>query len=130
MRGSTAATRQVVREPNENPPDQSGRQIRVPLGHQVQRRGQVAVLGAVAVVLARAAPDAAEVEAQNGQAGLLESTGRPVHDVVLHRAAAQGVRVAEHGCCARRTLGFPQDSLEPADRSFEVDSHRGSTLVR
>src|SRR6185503_17201234 len=70
------------------------RKVRVALREDVERRERVLLLARAAVVSPRRGAHAAEVEAQHGDARLVEGLGGPVDDVVVHRAAAQRVRMA------------------------------------
>lgn len=71
--------------------------------HLVEGGARVVLLTLRVIVLPLAATDAAEVEAQDGQALLLESLGRPEHGLEVHHAAMEGMGVAHHG----RRHGFP-----------------------
>src|SRR5439155_20442357 len=64
---------------------------------------------------------AAEVEAQGGQAGMLEGAGRPEHDLEVHDPAVARVGVADHGRSHGRFVGPHEDALEPARGPGDVE---------
>ena len=83
----------------------------VALGQELEGRESVVLLAGVAVVTAGRRADATEVEAQHGDAGVVEGLGGAVDDVVVHRAAAERVRVADDGGGDGRG-GLLEDRLE------------------
>jgi hypothetical protein len=96
----------------------------------VQRRGEipVGVPGAPAR-LARAPADAAPVEAQRGDPGLLTGVGDLVHDRRLHAAAVQRVWRSDHGAiCGRGAGRGEEDSVERQRRPFAGDRDRALAL--
>ena len=92
----------------------------------VERRGRVAELADALVVLALAAPDAAEVEPQHGEAQLVKGVMQVVDDTVVHRPAELRVRMQDDR--DRRVLLLLRvvTSLETTLRSGENDFGHGS----
>ena len=98
---------------------------------QLRERGARVLLLAVAVVVdAFAATHAAEVEAQHGEALLLERLRGTEHDLEVHHPAVQRVRVADDGRGHGRRLGAHQDRFETADGSREVEGLAGRHQAR
>lgn len=93
---------------------------------------RVLLLGAVAVVNAFAVLDAAEVEAQHGEAGALQTPSGAKHDVVVQGAAAERMRVAhDRGRAQRQLLAVrasrrPVDRFEPTGRARDEKLHRAA----
>ena len=82
-------------------------------------------------VLALAVADAAEVEAQRGDAGVGQAEGHRYHHVVVHAAAVQRMGVAHHHA-GKRALAVRQsdDALEGHPFRYETDralSHVGAS---
>ena len=73
--------------------DPDAARIRVQRLNPVKRRGGIRQFADAVVEIALAAADPAEIEAQAGEAALLEHVEKPVNDLVVHRAAEAGMRV-------------------------------------
>ena len=69
-----------------------------------------------------AAPDAPEVEAEGGQAVLLQCLGRPEHDLEVHDAALKRVGVADDTGRDGRALGQHEDRFQAARRPGDVET--------
>ena len=86
-----------IQAPKEKPaihtPRESGMQRLDP----VERRGGIGKLADAVVEIALAPADAAEIEAQAGEAALLEHVEEPVDDLVVHRAAEARMRMQHQG---------------------------------
>ena len=91
---SRAATRRATAEPNEKPPRTSGSAGEAAL-HLEERRPRVLLLAGAVVVDALAAADAAEVEAEDGEAGRLQRLRGAEDDLEVHHPAVERVRVAD-----------------------------------
>ena len=87
--------------------------------HPVERRGGVRELARPVVEGALAAADAAEIEAQHGEAALLEHVEEVVDDLVVHRPAELRVRMQNDP--DRRVAAFAglEAALEAASRACE-----------
>ena len=101
--------------PKEKPaihtPRESGMQRLDP----VERRGGIGKLADAVVEIALAPPDAAKIEAQAGEAALLEHVEHLVDDLVVHGAAEARMRMQHQG--DRGGLSWPRaDSGPPAGR--------------
>jgi len=59
----------------------------------IQRRGRIAEFADALIVFTLAAPDAAEVEAQHGEAKIVEGVMQVVDDLVVHRPAELRMRM-------------------------------------
>ena len=68
-------------------------QLGIATGWTIERRGGVGKLAHALVVFALAAADAPEVEAQDGEAHVVEGVMKVVDDLVVHRAAELRMRV-------------------------------------
>ena len=86
-----------IQAPNEKPATQQALLLRVVLLHPVERRGGVAQLALAVVEALLRAADAAEVEAQHREAAAHEDVEDVEHDLVVHRAAVQRVRMEDQG---------------------------------
>jgi hypothetical protein len=64
--------------------------------HPVERARRVGQFAHAIVERALALADAAEVEAQRGEAAPLEGLVELLHDAVVHRPARRGMRVEDH----------------------------------
>src|SRR4030095_15323643 len=88
----------------------------------VDRRSRVVLLAPPVVVRAGTAADATEVEAQRREAGMLERLGGAKDDLVVHRAAEQGVWMADHRDGARGdALAEFEHALESAHARRDRD---------
>ena len=128
-RASRAATRSATTAPNEKPPSTSG----VPGNRRSssRERGARVLLLAVAVVVdAFAAAHAAEVEAQHGEALLLERLRGTEHDLEVHHPAVQRVRVADDGRGHGRASRGPSGSLRDGRRVRRSRRSRWSASAR
>ena len=92
----------------------------------VESGAQIPVLPTLAVVPSLAPADAAEVETQDRDAGLLQGARGAEDHVVVHGAPVQRVRMTHDGGGKGLALGVPERSLETPGRSLEVDLHGGS----
>ena len=82
--------------------------------HPVERRGGVAKLADAVVEHALALADAAEVEAQGGEAAPDEGLVERQHDRIVHRAAALRVRVEDHRDRRARARAGAETAFETA----------------
>ena len=73
------------------------------------------------VVLALAALDAPEIEAQRDQPGRAERPRRPDHERVAQAAGVQRMRMADHGRPSNEPVGLLDKSLESAYRTEDVN---------
>ncbi len=86
----------------------------VALVQPVEGCAHIVALAAALVMLAFAESGAAEVEAQRGQAERLHRLGRAVDDLVVHGAAAHGVRMADERGVSRIRLSFDEERFQAA----------------
>jgi len=71
-------------------------------------------------VRALAEARAAEVEAQHRQTKAGERLGRVIDHLVVHRAAAQRMRMRDHYCVEGIIASGVQDGFEPAGRAAQI----------
>ena len=86
-----------IQAPKEKPADPAVLGVGVQRLQVVERRGGVGELADALVVLALAAADAAEVEAQAGEADAVEGVVEVVDHLVVHRAPVERVGVQDDG---------------------------------
>jgi hypothetical protein len=102
------------------PERESGQHERLAVAPPGRNDGQRVVDLAVAVIpRAGRGTDAAEVEAHAAQAALHEGTRQGLDDLVLHRAAVLGVRVAHDGDAAQDIHRLVDGALDRAGRSVD-----------
>jgi hypothetical protein len=96
----------------------------------VERRGGIGKLAHALVVLALAAAHAAEIEAQHGEAHLVEGVVQVVDDPVVHRAAELRMRVQDDR--DRGVLGLLRviAAFKPAFGAGKITSGMGSPSRR
>src|SRR5690606_3174851 len=82
--------------------------------HPVERACGVAQLADAVVEAALAAADAAEVEAQRGEAAVGERLVQALDDAVVHCPAALRMRVKDHRHRRTRTRGWRETTFEAA----------------
>ncbi len=93
----------------------------------VERGGGVGELAGTVIEGALAAADAAEVEAQHGEAALGERVVEVVHDLVVHRATELGMRMQDDGDRRVALGGWVEPAFETAGGTVEDDfGHRDS----
>ena len=98
-----------------------GRGFGVEALHPIERAGGIGQFAHAIVEGALALADAAEIEAQRGKAAVGKSLVQPLHDPVVHRAAAFGVRVQDHRHRGTRTRGRGETAFKTAFRAGEDD---------
>jgi hypothetical protein len=76
---------------------QSDIQLRVVGGKVIESGAHVVALTASFVMFACTLADAAKVDSQSGQAGVVQGRGGTKNDLVVHRAAAQRMRMENKG---------------------------------
>ena len=110
-----------IQAPNEKPAIQQRARLRVDRLRPVERGGGVRQFAGAVVERALAAADAAEVEAQRGEAAVHEGIVELVDDLVVHRAAELRVRMQHDGdrrvLLRRRVIA----AFDAAGRSGEDD---------
>ncbi len=89
--------------------------------HPVERRGRIGQFAGTMVEFALAAADRAEVEAQRGEAALLEHVEQLVDDLVVHRAAELRMRMQDDGDRRAFLLGGLVSAFEATCGSVEND---------
>src|SRR5690606_29215195 len=82
--------------------------------HPVQCRGGVGQFANAVVEAALTAADAAEVEAQRGEAAVDERLVQPLDDAVVHRPTALAVRMEDHRDGRPGTRGGGKTAFETA----------------
>src|SRR5262249_53886060 len=90
--------------------------------HFAERGQGVVLLAATVVVVALAAAHAAEVEAEGGEAGLLQRLRGAEDHLEVHDAALQRVRVADHRGRYRLSLRMHEQRLQPSRGAREVEA--------
>ena len=100
----------------------------------IQDGAQVVLLAAPAVVRASASADPAEIETQDGDAGVDDRLGGGVHDLVVHRAAEQGMGVADDrgrgGVGGIRPLQHAFDAARRPPQEESLDSTHAPARAR
>src|SRR5205085_9724733 len=86
----------------------------------VDRGDNVFLLPFACVVRAGARSGAAEVEAQRGHVRSLQPARHAEHHLVVQRAAAEGMRMADHGD-AGGILQLAIERLQPSRAAEEID---------
>jgi len=90
-------------------------------GKKIDGGLHVALLTSTTVVRTRAQTRATKIEPQDRNTEGIQGFGGPVDDLVVERAAIQGVRVANHGRerGRNRMRGGPENGLQTADGPFQ-----------
>ena len=101
--------------------DPAGARLRADGLRPVEGGGGVRQLPLAVVERALGAPDAAEVEAQNGEAAIGEVVVRIVDDLVVHRPAELRMRVQNHGDRRAPLLGGMETAFQPTGGTVEED---------
>ena len=83
------------------------------MAQPLQRNLHVVDLAAAAVVLALAASNAAEIEAQHGKAKTIQHLHGVINDFVVHRPAKQRMRVGDEAGISRILRPGVQQRFEP-----------------
>ena len=103
-----------IQAPNEKPAIQTPRESGMERLDPVERRGGIGKLADAVVEIALAPANTAEIEAEAGEAALLEHVEQAIDDLVVHRAAEAGMRM-QHQRDRRRFRGRGLITpLEPA----------------
>ena len=110
-----------IQEPNEKPAIQQARASGLIACAQSSAAAASDKLALTMVEGALAAADAAEVEAQHGEAAFGEAIIRAVDDLVVHRAAELRVRMQHHRDRRAFCLGRMIAAFEPAGGTGEDD---------
>src|ERR1043165_5136126 len=93
-------------------------QLAVLFGEIIERDANVLRFAAPFIMLAGALSDAAKVDAQGDEASVIQRARRAKDDLVVHRAAAQRMRVKHerHAACGLARARLFQDGFEPTVR--------------
>ena len=111
--------------------DPAGARLRIDRLRPVERGGGVRQFALAMVEAALAAPDAAEIEAQHGEAALGEGVIEIVDDLIIHRPAELRVRVQDDGDRRAAHRRGMKTALDAAGRTIEHDfGHLYSILSR
>ena len=106
----------------------------IALAKPAERRPGVLNFAFQLPVHAGARPHAAEVEAQDDDAGASQSAGQAIDHFIVHGAAIQRVGMTDHGAEARvAALGLFEQRLEASGgtgQSERLDAARHSQFVR
>ena len=94
---------------------------RKPALHLVEGGAGVLLLALRVVVQPLARPHTPEVEAQHGQALLLEGLGRAEHGLEVHHSAVERVGVADHGGGHRFPFGLHEEGLETSRGAGQIE---------
>ena len=108
-----------IQAPKEKPATQQLLRVGVHRLHPVERGGGVGELARAVVERALAPADAAEVEAEHGEAALREHIEELVDDLVVHRPAELRMRMKDDGDRAVLLLGRLETPFEAAGRAGE-----------
>src|SRR6266852_3278716 len=82
--------------------------------------GDVVLFAFALVMFSAAGAGASKIEAQGREVGILEAARRPKHDLVVQRAAAEGVGMADDSD-ADRVLQLAIKRFQPSGTAVEID---------
>src|SRR6185312_11189147 len=107
--------------PEREAGDPAGAGVGIVALQPVERRGRIAQLALAAVELALGAPDASEVEPQNGKAPALEGLEQGINDLVVHRPPMLGVGMQHDGDGGARLLAMLIAALDSSCGAVDND---------